>query len=357
MGRAIIVALVVFSIGCRKHEKPEEPVARAPLPPGTADIADLVARVEPAVVNITSMKEIRHFDDWDFPTLPFGAPSKKKGDDDDHELRRQSLGSGFIIDDRGHVVTNAHVIDDADLVKVKLSDGRELEAKVRGKDDRLDVAVLEIHAGDLPHVTLGSSDKTRVGEYIVTMGNPFGLGQTVTFGIVSGKDRALGAGPYDDFIQTDASINPGNSGGPIFDMRGDVIGIATAMNPNGQGIGFATPIDAVKDILPQLLEKGHVTRGKLGVVIQPVTPPIARAAGLDPPRGAFVSSVEPKGAGQRAGLRSGDIIVSVEGKRVARSLDLPRLVARHPPGAKLGITIVRGVTEKTMSVSLDPLAD
>src|SRR5208282_2230045 len=195
-----------------------------------------------------------------------------------------------LIDKQGHVVTNAHVIDDADVVKVKLTDDREYTAKVIGKDTRMDLAVLQLqNASDLPEpVALGSSDALRVGEYVVAIGNPFGLGGTVTMGIVSAKGRTIGAGPYDDFIQTDASINPGNSGGPLFNLRGQVVGINTAINPNGKGIGFAIPVDELKDVLPQLLTSGKVARGRIGVVIQGVDPALAKALGLDKPKGALV---------------------------------------------------------------------
>ena len=192
-------------------------------------------------------------------------------------------------------MTNAHVVDDADLVKVKLADDREYRAKVVGKDVRLDVAVLKLEdpPNDLPVTSLGSSDALRVGEYVVAIGNPFGLGNTVTMGIVSAKGRTIGAGPYDDFIQTDASINPGNSGGPLFNLRGQVVGINTAINPQGKGIGFAIPIDAVRDVVPQLLATGHVSRGRLGVVIQGMDEDLAKAVGLDHPHGALVEEVEP----------------------------------------------------------------
>jgi serine protease Do len=235
-------------------------------------------------VNITTTQEVKvprvpSFHGWPFGDMrQFGLtpPSSSGADpnDDQARVKRQALGSGFIVDPRGYVVTNAHVVDDADRVRVRLADEREYDAKVKGKDERLDLAVLQIEgAKELPAVTLGSSDAVRVGDYVIAIGNPFGLGHTVTMGIVSAKSRAIGAGPYDDFIQTDASINPGNSGGPLFDTRGQVIGVNvnTAINPAGKGIGFAIPVDAVKDVLPQLLDKGHVSRGRLGVAIQAAT--------------------------------------------------------------------------------------
>src|SRR5262249_37613876 len=211
------------------------------------DVATLAAKVRPAVVNVTTVHTVRTREITDpFDFFGLGGPRSGRGGGGDRLLRQQALGSGFIIDAQGHVVTNAHVVDKADQVKVKLGDDRELDAKVRGRDERLDLAVLELQGvKDLPFVPLGDSDALRVGEYVVAIGNPFGLGQTVTMGIVSAKSRAIGAGPYDDFIQTDASINPGNSGGPLFNLHGQVVGINTAINPAGKGIGFAIPVDAL----------------------------------------------------------------------------------------------------------------
>ncbi|MBV9949503.1 MAG: trypsin-like peptidase domain-containing protein, partial [Myxococcales bacterium] len=261
------------------------PFNSPPVLPGTPDVATLVARVKPSVVNITTIQEVKvPRGNFGFPgfedMLPFpffrqgpngphrgGGPGGEEGDT---TMKQQALGSGFIIDAEGHVVTNAHVIDDANTVKVKLADDREYRAKVVGKDTRLDVAVLQLENApqDLPVASLGSSEDLRVGDYVVAIGNPFGLGNTVTMGIVSAKGRSIGAGPYDDFIQTDASINPGNSGGPLFNLRGQVVGIDTAINPQGKGIGFAIPIDSTKQVLPQLIATGHVARGRLGVLIQ-----------------------------------------------------------------------------------------
>lgn len=276
----------------------------------------------------------------------------------ERSMKQTSLGTGILIDSAGHVVTNAHVIDGADTVRVKLADDREYKAKVKGRDPKIDVAVLEIEgANGLPAATLGSSEALRVGEYVIAIGNPFGLGHTVTMGIVSAKSRTIGAGPYDDFIQTDASINPGNSGGPLFNLRGEVIGINTAINPNGQGIGFAIPIDDIKNILPQLLDTGHVARGKLGVLIQPVDANLALALGLDKPRGALVAQVESTSAGGKAGIENGDVIVQVDGVDVPSSLDLPRMVARHAPGSKVNVKVLRKGESKTFVVTLDALDD
>jgi serine protease Do len=242
---------------------------------------------------------------------------------------------------------------------VRLADDREYRAKVIGKDVRLDVAVLKLEdpPADLPTTSLGSSEALRVGEYVVAIGNPFGLGNTVTMGIVSAKGRTIGAGPYDDFIQTDASINPGNSGGPLFNLRGQVVGINTAINPQGKGIGFAIPIDAVRDVVPQLLATGHVSRGRIGVVVQGMDDDLAKAVGLDHPHGSLVEDVEAGSPGEKAGIRAGDVIVAVDGQDVPHSEDLPRLVARHAPGTQVKLAVLHGRQEHDVDVTLAAMKD
>lgn len=353
------------------------PFATPPVLPGTPDIATLVSKVRPSVVNITTVHEVKmgrgEFGFPDMPDLhnlfpffhqgpqgpgrPHGGPEGRE--EGDQVMKQQALGSGFLVDALGHVVTNAHVIDGADVVKVKLADDREFRAKVIGKDMRLDVAVLALEGPprDLPVASLGASDPLRVGEYVVAIGNPFGLGDTVTMGIVSAKGRTIGAGPYDDFIQTDASINPGNSGGPLFNLRGQVVGINTAINPQGKGIGFAIPIDAVKDVLPQLLTSGHVARGRLGVGIQSMDEELAKALGMDRARGALVESVEPGSPADKAGVKSGDVIVALDGQDVTRSEDLPRMVARHAPGTGVKVTLLRDKQKRTLDMTLAALKD
>ncbi len=330
------------------------PFATPPVLAGTADIATLAARVNPAVVNITTVHEMRR---PRMEGLPFGFGGSRGGEDE--VMKQKALGSGFLVDSAGHVVTNAHVVDGADTVRVKLADDREFEAKVKGKDVRLDLALLELQgAKDLPTPeALGSSGDLRVGEYVVAIGNPFGLGHTVTMGIVSAKGRTIGAGPYDDFIQTDASINPGNSGGPLFNLRGQVVGINTAINPNGKGIGFAIPVDALKDVLTQLSTTGHVARGRLGVAIQGVDAPLAKALGLDRPKGALVGEVEPGGPAAKAGLQAGDVILGVDQAEVPRVEDLPRIVARHAPGSKVSLRVLRERNARSVDVTLDALKD
>jgi len=339
------------------------PFATPPMLQGTPDIAALVARINPSVVNITTVHETRRparmgpmapFEGE--PFSPFGPGRRPRGGDEVY--KQQALGSGFLVDGAGHVVTNAHVVEDANQVKVKLADDREFAAKVIGRDARLDLAVLELQgAKDLPAAALGSSEQLRVGEYVVAIGNPFGLGHTVTMGIVSAKDRAIGAGPYDDFIQTDASINPGNSGGPLFNLRGEVVGINTAINPNGKGIGFAIPVDALKDVVGQLISAGKVERGRLGVAIQRVDAALGRALGMDVPKGALIAEVEPGGPAHRSDLRPGDVIVSVDGAVVPASDDLPRIVARHAPGSRSKLEVLRNGKREAIDVTLDELKE
>ena len=325
------------------------PFASPPVLAGTPDVATLVAKVNPAVVNITTQHDVRGRGEME------GMFGGGRGNGD-RVQRQHALGSGFIID--GRVVTNAHVVEGADRVRVKLADDREFDATVKGRDARLDIAVLELKgATNLPNASLGSSDELRVGEYVLAIGNPFGLGHTVTMGIVSAKSRAIGAGPYDDFIQTDASINPGNSGGPLFNLRGQVVGINTAINPNGKGIGFAIPSDAIKDVLPQLASSGHVSRGRLGVAIQDVDPPMAKALGLDRPKGALVGEVEPGGPADKAGLHAGDVIVSVDQTDILHGHDLPRVVARHAPGSHVSVKVMREKGTRAFDVALDALKE
>jgi len=347
------------------------PFASVPVLPGTPDVATLVARVRPSVVNITTVHEVKAprmtemlspFGFGPFQGLMPGSRGQDESQDGQNEERgtrkEKALGSGFIVGADGKVVTNAHVVEGADEVRVKLADEREFPAKVIGRDKRLDLAVLQLEgAHDLPVAALGGSDGLRVGEYVVAIGNPFGLGDTVTMGIVSAKSRSIGAGPYDDFIQTDASINPGNSGGPLFNLHGQVVGINTAINPNGKGIGFAIPSDALRDVLPQLETTGHVSRGRLGVGIQPVDAPLAKALGLAGNKGALVGDVEPDGPAAKVGVKSGDVILSVDGSDVSHAQDLPRIVARHAPGSTVKVTLLRDRAPRTVDVTLDALRE
>ena len=242
----------------------------------------------------------------------------------------------------GYILTNNHVVEEADQIKVKLCNGKEYEGKVVGRDPKTDLALLKIEgASDLHPLKLGNSEDLKVGSWVVAVGSPFGLEQTVTAGIVSAKGRVIGSGPYDNFIQTDASINPGNSGGPLINMKGEVVGINTAIIAEGQGIGFAIPINMAKEIAPQLQDKGHVTRGWLGVSIQEMTPELAKSLGLKEKKGALVAQVVPGSPAEKAGIEQGDVILEFDGKEVSDSKDLPRIVASTPVGKIVTVKMSR----------------
>lgn len=279
---------------------------------------------------------------------------------------RRGMGSGLIIDAEGHVLTNNHVIHGADVIKVKLQNEKEYNAKLIGSDAKTDIALIKIirEKGDttrFPFLTMGDSDKLEVGEWVVAIGNPFGLSHTVTVGVVSAKGRQIGAGPYDDFIQTDASINPGNSGGPLFNVKGEVIGINTAIvsgNTGGNvGIGFAIPINLAKDILRDLKEKGSVTRGWLGVMIQKITPDLAKSFGLKESEGALVGDVIPDSPASDAGVKVGDVIVRYDNKNIKTMEELPRVVAGTRPGETVKVEVIRDGKRKTITITIALLKD
>jgi len=315
---------------------------------GLPNFVSLAKRLSPAVVNIstTQVSAEAPFSQSPFPRGP---------------SRQKSLGSGFIIDPEGLILTNNHVVENAVKIVVRLSDEREFEAKVVGRDRKTDIAVIKINAkGNLPVAPLGNSRRLEVGEWIVAIGNPFGLEHTVTAGIVSAKGRRIGAGPYDNFIQTDASINPGNSGGPLINMKGEVVGINTAIFSRGGGnigIGFTIPINLVKELLPQLKEKGKVTRGWLGVAIQRVTPAIAESLGLGKATGALVADVTKGGPADQGGMRVGDLIIEFDGRKVKESKDLPIIVARTPVGRKVSTKVLREGEEVVLSVTIGELKE
>ena len=273
----------------------------------------------------------------------------------------KSLGSGFIIDKEGYIITNNHVIEGADEIRVKLSDQEEFEATIVGKDKKTDIALIKIAPPPgLPVVTLGDSDSLKVGEWVMAIGNPFGLDQTVTVGIVSAKWRKLGMGPYEDFIQTDAAINQGNSGGPLFNTRGEVVGVNTAIfstSGGNIGIGFATPINLAKSVVKQLKEKGRVVRGWLGVIVQTVTPDLAKSFGLDQKEGALVADIDAAGPAAAAGIRKGDIIVAFNGTPIKEMDQLPLLVAQTPVGSKGELTIIRDGKKISKAVEIGELKD
>ncbi|MBN1664603.1 MAG: DegQ family serine endoprotease [Deltaproteobacteria bacterium] len=328
-----------------------------------SSFADLADRLKPVVVNISTTKTVQPGRGGAFRS-PFGENSPFEryfgrddffdrffGDMPRREFKQRSLGSGFIITKDGYIFTNNHVVEQADKILVKLSDGKEYEAKIIGKDAKTDIALIKIKPDhDLPVAELGDSDKLRVGEWVMAIGNPFGLEQTVTAGIVSAKGRVIGAGPYDNFIQTDASINPGNSGGPLFNMEGKVIGINTAIVAQGQGIGFAIPVGMAKDILPALKSKGKVARAWLGVSIQDITEDIANNLNKKDRNGALVSEVFKGDPADKAGIKTGDIITEINGKAVKDTHELLLTIASLRVGDKINVKVLRDGTEKTFQI-------
>jgi len=329
----------------------------------TPDFVELSKKLKPSVVNISTAKTVSPQSKMQKPRNPFGQDPfedffNRYFDVPQHSFKQRSLGSGFIINNNGYILTNNHVVGGADEIKVKLSDGREFKATVKGTDEKLDLAVLKIDVkGALPVADMGDSDALQVGEWVMAIGNPFGLNQTVTAGIVSATGRVIGSGPYDDYIQTDASINPGNSGGPLFNAQGKVIGINTAIVQGGQGIGFAIPINMAKVVLPQLEEKGKVTRGWLGVAIQPVTPELAQSFGVEGEKGALVADVTKDSPADKAGLKSGDIIMEFDGKQILEMNNLPRFVAATPVGKKVKLKLLRNGKTEELAVIIERLRD
>jgi serine protease Do len=272
------------------------------------------------------------------------------------ERQVPSLGSGFVISADGYIVTNNHVIEGTDSITVLFNDGRELPAEVVGRDPKTDVALIRVETDEeLFALPLGDSEIVRPGEWVVAIGNPFGLEHTVTAGIISAKHRVIGQGSYDDFIQTDAAINPGNSGGPLINLKGEVIGINTAINPRANTIGFAVPVNMAKSILPQLRASGYVTRGWLGVVIQQISPEIAEHLELEDEKGALVSRVMPDGPADDAGIERYDVIVEFNGQAIDEMSDLPRVVASTGVGKKVDVVVLRDGKRKQLSAKIDKM--
>jgi len=338
-------------------EKPAVVPAAAGVRNLPVDIPQLFKEVSPAVVNISTTQVVK----FNRPRMrnPFGPQDPFEEFFHNYfgrmprEQKRKSLGSGFIVSPDGFILTNNHVVEKAEEVTVTLLDKEEFRAKVIGTDPKIDIALIKIDAKrKLPYVALGDSDKLDVGEWVVAIGNPFALGHTVTAGIVSAKGRIIGSGPYDDFIQTDASINPGNSGGPLFNLKGEVVGINTAIMQGGQGIGFATPIQLAKSVLEQLKDKGKVTRGWLGVYIQKLTPEAAENLGISGKHGALVSDVTSGGPAEKAGIRSGDVIVGFNGKEIRDEHELPQAVASTKPGKTANVRLLREGKEMTVAVTI-----
>ena len=402
-GALLLVALLGFAVGLAVSlrvdfqqseainlfggsEKPVAPVPTAPAPTvALPDFSGLAQQISPSVVNISSTQEMRGPSMGGRGPGGPGAPGGPGGPggpgapegDPFHEFfepferffgpprrgpfRAKSLGSGFVIDAGGYIITNNHVVENADEIIVRLSTGKEFKAKVAGRDPKTDIALIEISgASDLTPVVLGNSEDLKVGQWVVAIGNPFGLENTVTAGIVSALARHINQGPYDDFIQTDAAINPGNSGGPLLNTRGEVVGINTAIfsrSGGNIGIGFAIPIGLAKEIVPQLKEKGHVTRGWLGVMIQKVTPDIAETLGLSEAKGALVADVVKEGPAEQAGLKQGDVIVEYDGKPINDSAELPLLVARTPVGKSVKVKVIRDKSAQHVEIKIAELKD
>ncbi len=346
------VTRVILPVGAQAST-PNTPSQQMLLP----NFSALAKQVQPGVVNIRTVKTItgggpvfRHFFgpfERRGPQPPFGEGMPG------NEQRQRSLGSGFIMDADGFIITNNHVVEDADQIKVRLADEREFDARIIGRDPKTDLALIKIDGGkDLFALRLGDSDRLEVGSWVLAVGSPFGLEQTVTAGIVSAKGRFIGAGPYDDFIQTDASINPGNSGGPLLNMDGEVVGINTAIVAQGQGIGFAIPVNLARDIVAQLKDHGSVIRGWIGVGIQDLTPELADYYGLKNLKGVLVTQVFPDNPADKAGVKTKDVIVAVDGKAVTTGKELSAAVAALSVGKEVPVRLVRDGKELTLNVRI-----
>ena len=353
-------------------------MAAAPLVKGLPDFTALVDAVGPSVVNIRTMERVRPQaepveggmdpDMQEFFRRFFGAPfpgmpqqpqqpsPRRRGGPGDGELRPSGVGSGFILTSDGYIMTNAHVVDGADEVLVTLADKRELKAKVVGLDKRSDVAVVKVQGSNLPAIKVGDVSQLRVGEWVIAIGSPFGLENTVTAGIVSAKQRDTG--DYLPFIQTDVAINPGNSGGPLINMRGEVIGINSQIYSRSggyMGISFSIPMDEAMRVSDQIRANGHVTRGRVGVQIDQVSPEVAESIGLGKARGALIRMVEAGGPADKAGLQAGDIIVTFDGKPIDKASDLPRIVGNTKPGTKAEMQVFRRGAQRKLTVTVGEL--
>jgi serine protease Do len=379
----ILIALVIiglfvgFGYGVSRAVKTPDQVAgkASDVPimiPG--NFTELAEKARPGVVNIQTVKTVRgggrvfrHFFGNPFgggqspfdrqnPFEDFSGPDMGEGPEGG--FSQKSLGSGFVLDTDGYIVTNNHVVEGADQIKVKLANGKEFDAKVVGRDPKTDLALIKINgSSDLQPLKMGNSDDLKVGSWVVAIGSPFGLEQTVTAGIVSAKGRIIGSGPYDNFIQTDASINPGNSGGPLINMKGEVIGINTAITASGQGIGFAIPTSTAKEVLPQLKGKGKVTRGWLGVSIQEITGDLAKSFGLKETTGALVAEVVKGGPAEKAGIEQGDVVVGFDGKEIREAKDLPRIVAATPVGKSVTVKVMRAGKAMTRDLKIGEMEE
>ena len=330
-------------------------------PVGTNLIVEIAKKQNPAVVFITSKTKFQ-------PAKGNGrqfAPPFKGGLFTPPPLPGNGTGTGFIIDHEGYILTNNHVVKGADTIKVTLQNEKEYEARLVGSDPKTDVALIKIVKKNgehisFPFISMGNSEKVEVGEWVVAIGNPFGLSHTVTTGVVSAKGRNIGSGPYDEFIQTDASINPGNSGGPLLNMDGDVIGINTAIfsgSGGNVGIGFALPINMAKAILGDLKEKGKVTRGWLGVMIQRITPELQESFKLKNASGALVSDLVPNGPADLGGMKRGDVITRFDGVEIASMATLPKQVASIKPGKSVKVEVIREGKSRILDIKIEPMKE
>src|SRR3990172_4468893 len=358
MARAILTllfALAAFGANAQARDLP--------------DFTDLAEKHGPAVVNIsttqaqTAQRGLPQFPniDEDDPMSEFSRRfTPRQPGPGPREFQSRSLGSGFVISGDGYILTNAHVVDNADEITVKLTDKREYRARVIGADKRTDIALLKIEASGLPAVRLGDPNRLRVGEWVVAIGSPFGFESTVTAGIVSAKGRSLPQENFVPFIQTDAAINPGNSGGPLFNMKGEVVGINSQIYSRTggfMGLSFAIPIDVAMDIQSQLRRTGRVSRGRIGVVIQEVSKELAESFGLKKSAGALVNGVEKGGPAEKAGIETGDIILKFDGKPVANSGDLPRLVGNTKPGSRMSMEVWRKGSSREITVTVGEMPE
>lgn len=334
------------------------------LPGAPGSFSHLAKKASPSVVNISTVKVIKG--GRQVP-LPFGPNDPFRefferffGDQAPRDFKQRSLGTGFIIDKQGFILTNNHVVEQTDEIKVTLNDKTEFDAKIIGRDPKTDLALIRIESDHpLTPLPLGDSDKLEVGDWVIAIGNPFGLGHTVTAGIVSAKYRRIGAGAYDNFIQTDASINPGNSGGPLLNTSGEVVGVNSAIlsqSGGSVGIGFAIPINMAKDLLPQL-KKGKVVRGWLGVMIQEITPELKDKLNLKEEKGALVGDVVAEGPADKAGIKRGDVIVSFDGKEISEANDLPFIVASTPVGKTVTVEVIRIGKKEHFQVQIEELKE
>jgi len=384
----VTTAIVVISIQVNADDVTEPAIRAVDLKMSTAPdgdnnetkvwapssgFADLIEQVSPAVVHVGTSGFVskrrqrtpqfrvpRGFEDF-FPEFRNPQPEQDDLDDGEKEKRPLGIGSGFIISADGYVVTNHHVIDKADEIIIRLTNGDEYEAEVKGSDEKTDVALLKLkNAKDLPYVTWGDDEKSRVGDWVLAIGNPFGLGGSASTGIISARGRDIRSGPYDDFIQVDAAINRGNSGGPLFNTKGQVIGINTAIySPNGGsvGIGFSIPANLAKNVITQLEESGEVERAWIGVGIQALDDELADGFGRDNDEGALITNVEPDTPADKAGIQAGDIILSFDGKDIKKMRDLPRIVAGSSVGKKYKVVIWRSGAKKTMTIKTERYPD